>query len=138
MNEEEVSAAIAAGGKMSSLEAAALIVSGGKTKDLDKAVILQNEGNEFNMDGMQRAHLRRLMGFDFKVRVTKHKIYVTSKEGPEVRTRAALEEGELDDYGNIIKESAIDKLVDACARLKEKWDEEVAKRDRANVQSEDE
>ena len=114
--------------KLSSVEAAALLVSGGKTKDPTLADVYANEAKDtFNMDAMQRAHLRRMMGFDFKVRFTTHKVFVTSKTGPIVRTRATLEDGEVDEYGNVIKESAIEKLVDACVRLKQKWDEEVAK-----------
>jgi|SRR6185437_5485127 len=105
---------------MTSLEAAALVLSNGHTTDLNKAAVM-SKGVDLNMDNLQRAHLRRMMGFDFQIKQTATKIHVYSKEGPHVSTSAKIWQGELDEYGNIINEELIDRLVDACLRLKKKW-----------------
>lgn len=112
---------------MSSVEAAALLLSEGKTTNPYLAGILSEEkGSELDMDAMQKAHLRRMMGFDFKIRIEGKRLLVTSKEGPELRTRAQIKQGEIDELGNITSEDLIDRLVDACLRLKTKWDEATA------------
>lgn len=123
MDEETIAGALAGKKGMTSVEAAALILSGGATKDAEEAQILAS-ADAFDMDGLQRSHLRRMMGFDFriKIRPDQHKILVSSKDGPKVRTHAKIKDGEIDQYGNIINEDLIDRLVDACARLKAKWE----------------
>lgn len=113
--------------QMTSLEAAALYLSGGKTRDPALAVVLdENAKDEFNMDAMQRAHLRRMMGFDFRMKMAPNKIHVSSKEEPYVTTHCKIREGEMNGQ-HIVKESLIDRLVDACLRLKIKHDAEVAR-----------
>lgn len=106
---------------LTSVEAAALYVSGGRTTDPELATHLSS-GDTLNMDAMQRAHLRRMMGFDFKVRLSGRKLLVSSKEGPKVRTHAKVQPGDVDAYGNIISEELIGRLVEACIRLKVKWE----------------
>lgn len=106
---------------LSSLEAAALFLSEGKTSDPQVASIMANE-KTFDMDGMQKSHLRRMMGFDFKVKIDTRKILITSKDEHQMRARCRVLPGELDAYGNIISEDLIDRLVDACLRLKTRWD----------------
>lgn len=111
---------------MTSLEAAALILSNGHTTDLKKAEAMQ--GTELNMDGLQRSHLRRMMGFDFELQILPNVVLATSKEKPFVRTRCKVLPGEKDEYGNIISEALIDRIVDTCARLKVEWDKSKAKK----------
>lgn len=106
---------------ISSTEAAALYISGGQTTDPNEAVAY-SDGTALNMEALQRAHLRRMMGFDFKVKVHGRKLLVSSKEGPAVRTHAKVLPGDLDQYGNIISEDLIGRLVEACVRLKVKWE----------------
>jgi uncharacterized protein YggE len=106
---------------LTSEEAAALFLSGGVTKDVQEAEMIAS-GHMFNLDAMQRAHLRRMMGFDFEIKPRYNKVYVRSLEGPHVSTWCTIKTDEKDNYGNIIKESAIDRLVDACLRLKQKWE----------------
>lgn len=112
---------------LDSTQAAALFLSGGKTTDPNEAVAISS-GVAFDMDGLQRAHLRRMMGFDFKVKVSGRKLLVSSKEGPKVRTHAKILPGELNQHGSIISEDLIGRLVEACLRLKVKWDKAQEKR----------
>lgn len=112
---------------MTSLEAAALILSEGHTSDLNEAATYA-KGVSLEMDGLQRAHLRRLMGFDFEMQQLPNIILVTSKEKPYVRTRCDILEGETDDRGNIIDDALINRLVDTCMRLKVKWAAEKRRR----------
>lgn len=116
---------------LTSEEAAALFLSDGRTKDVQMATILdQNAKNELDMDGLQRAHLRRMMGFDFRVKLAPNKIHVSSTDPPYLSTHMKLKEGDavetIQGFG-LTNEAAIDRLVDACARLKDKWDKEQAK-----------
>lgn len=110
---------------MTSIEAAALILSEGRTKDAKQAAEM-SQGVDLNMDGLQRAHLRRMMGFDFEMQQMPNVILVTSKQKPLVRVRCKVLEGEIDNYGNFISEALIDRLVEACLRLKNKYEEKHA------------
>lgn len=105
---------------MTSLEAAALIISQGHTDDINKAATYA-QGVSLEIDGLQRAHLRRMMGFDFEIQQLPNVLLITSKEKPFARTRCDVWEGETDEYGNIIDEALINRLVDSCLRLKKHW-----------------
>lgn len=108
-------------GGLTSTEAAALFLSEGRTMNQQEAEALAS-GQAFDMDDMQRAHLRRMMGFNFKVKITGRKLLVIAKEGPRVRTHAKIMPGDLDKFGNVASQELIDRLVEACLRLKVKWD----------------
>jgi hypothetical protein len=108
---------------LSSEQGAALFLSNGETADPNEAVMMANDHQTFDMDAMTRAALRRKMGFDFKVKVRGSKVMVSSKDGPKVRTSCRIKPGEVDDNGNIVSEELIGRLVDACLRLKTKWEE---------------
>jgi hypothetical protein len=114
---------------LTSEEAAALFLSDGRTKDVQMATVLdQNAKNELDMDALQRAHLRRMMGFDFRLKVAPNKIHCSSMQRPYVTTHMKLKDGDLIETPKgwgLTNEAAIDRLVDACARLKTKWDEET-------------
>lgn len=107
---------------LSSVEGAALFLSGGETTDPNEAVMMANDHQTFDMDALTRAALRREMGFDFKVKVRGSKVMVSAKDGPQVRTSCRIKPGEVDEHGNIISEELISRLVDACLRLKTKWE----------------
>lgn len=102
---------------MTSLEAAALILSNGTTTDIEQAAYY-DEGTELNLDALQRAHLRRMMGFDFQLKIRDKKLIVYSTEGPFVRTWCG--------YGVTMGEKTVEKLVDACLRLKLKYEAKLA------------
>lgn len=99
--------------KMSSLEAAALILSNGATKDIEQAQYY-DQGSELQLDSLQRAHLRRLMGFDFQLVMRDKKMVISSAEAPYVTTWCG--------YSGVMDEAAVDKLVNACLRLKKKYE----------------
>lgn len=115
---------------LTSVEAAALYLSDGRTADPNLAVIIdQNRQNDIDMDALQRAHLRRMMGFDFRIKFAPNKIHISSKQPPYVTTWCRLKEGdalETPQGFQLTNEQAIDRLVDACARLKDKYDKEQA------------
>jgi hypothetical protein len=96
--------------------------------DVNEAAILSS-APAFEMDKLQQAHLRRMMGFDFVVKIAGRRILVISKEGPHVIKRANIKPGEMDEYGNIIDPKLIDRLSEACVRLKISWDAEVMRRE---------
>jgi hypothetical protein len=106
---------------LTSVEAAALYLSNGRTKDPTLAGIIdENRQNELDMDGLQRAHLRRMMGFDFEIQIMSRAILVTAKgKGKLLRTRAKMYPGDIE-AGQITNEAAVDRLVEACVRLKQK------------------
>jgi hypothetical protein len=113
--------------KLSSLEAAALYLSDGATKDPAKAAIIDaNKKNELNMDALQRAHLRRMMGFNFRIKMQPNKIHVSSTQDPYVTTWCRITGDDVIN-GQITNEATLDRLVDACARLKGKYDKALAK-----------
>jgi hypothetical protein len=111
---------------LTSVEAAALYLSNGQTKDPTLAAVIdENAKNELNMDALQRAHLRRMMGFDFRIKFAPNKIHVSSKQEPYVTTWCKVLEGDVlktPEGGMLTNDEAINRLVDACARLKTKWD----------------
>lgn len=106
---------------LTSVEAAALWLSDGKTKDPEQAALI-DQGQEFDMDGLTRAALRRAMGFDFKVKQAPNYFHVYSDDDLHVSARAKILPHEVDVYGNIINADATDRLAEACLRLKTKWD----------------
>lgn len=106
---------------MTSDQAAALFLSDGATDNVHKAQLMSS-GNTLEIDALQRAHLRRMMGFDFKMKITPARILLLSEDGPRVSARTRLDEGDLDSYNNIINPAVIERIVAACIKLKEKWD----------------
>lgn len=112
---------------LSSDEFAALLVSGGQTKDPVLAEIIdKNHDQEINMDKLMQAHLRRQMGFDFKVKLRPPQLLVIAQDGSGLLTRARIDPEEIDRYGNVVGEEVIQKLADCCVRLKAKWDKRQA------------
>lgn len=114
---------------ITSVDAAALFLSDGRTTDPTLAAMIDEAESlpgleKKDYEALERGELRDMMGFDFKIKIApaKSKLLVSSKEGPKVRTHAKVKPGEVDDYGNIISEELIGRLVQACVRLKEKWD----------------
>lgn len=105
---------------LTSEEAAALYLSDGATTDPELAQ-QYDKGELFDMDAMQRAALRRQMGFDFDVKYSDRKFFVRSKQSPFVTTQA--------DYSGTIDQNAITALVDACLRLKDRYEEAQRRRD---------
>lgn len=105
--------------KMSSVEAASLLISDGATKDPVLANHIQQGGKAFDMDELQRSHLRRMMGFDFDVSINEMEstIHVWSKQGPTVELAAKYYDGVLDDR-------AIDILVETCLMVKQLWEKQ--------------
>jgi hypothetical protein len=79
-----------------------------------------------DVDKLTRANLRRRMGFDFKIKYAPNKIHVYSEEGPRLSTHCKLFPGDIVD-GEIMTETCINRLVDACLRLRIKWNK-VAKK----------
>lgn len=118
---------------LTSVEAAALLLSGGKTTDAKEAEMHAAAAAMPDLDDLVKSGLRRRMGFDFQIKTTHRKIHVYSKEGPHVSTHCKVKAGEMDEYGNIISEDLINRMVDACLRLKEKWTEAIAKKEVANA-----
>lgn len=112
--------------KLTSVEAAALLISGGKTKDPGMASYIA-EGREFDEDKLIQSHLRRMMGFDFRIKVNPNKIHISSKQEPYVTTHMKLKEGDLNPLLELTNEEAVDRLVDACLRLKNKYEDAKAK-----------
>lgn len=106
---------------MNSIEAAALYLSDGATKDPNKAALMA-QGDNFNMDALQRSHLQRMMGFEFELKLRPNKLHVSSKVEPYVSTWCRIVGDDLAD------EAQIDKLVDACLRLKIKYETAKAKK----------
>jgi hypothetical protein len=104
---------------ITSEQAAALYLSDGMTDDVELAQ-QYDSGELFDMDGLQRAALRRQMGFDFDVKYTERKFYVRSKEAPFVTAQA--------DYNGVIDEQAIIALVDACILLKQRYQDAKERR----------
>lgn len=111
--------------KLTSVEAAALYLSNGQTTDPVKASMMAS-GQELDMDAMQRSHLRRMMGFDFRIKIQPNKIHVSSKQEPFVTTWMRIKEGDVVN-GMIANEETVDRLVDACLRLKLKYEKELTK-----------
>lgn len=111
---------------LTSVEAAALFLSDGKTSDPRLAqVIDENKQNELDIDGLQRAAIRRELGFDFRLKFAPNKIHVSSTQRPYVSTHMKLKEGDaivkLDGQVGLTNEDAIARLVEACLRLKERY-----------------
>lgn len=105
---------------LTSVQAAALYLSDGKTDDPEEAVHYNATGagaDGFQMDELQKAHLRRMMGFNFEVKLKHKKITVYSTETPYVMHETK--------YSGIMNEKTVDKIVDACATLKELYEEQV-------------
>lgn len=111
---------------ITSQEAAAMLISGGQTSDPHKAAMIA-EGRDLDMDGLQKAHLRRMMGVDFRIKIAPNKLHVSTKVQPYVTTWCRIKEGETDKYGHIIEEALMNRLVDACLRLKLKYEATVKK-----------
>lgn len=112
------------GEHVTSEQAAALWLSDGQTDDPQKAVNY-DVGQELDMDGLQRSHLRRMMGFDFGIQIHPNVILVTATDGSLLRTRCKLLKDDTLSTKQGLKltnEAAIDRLVDACERLKVKWE----------------
>lgn len=116
-------------GDLTSIEAAAMFLSDGMTKDPIKAKLIDaNRANELNIDALQRAHLRRSMGFDFQIKIRPNKIHVSTRQEPYLSTHCRIKDGDTTPDGFIANDATIDRLVDACGRLKVKHDVEMASR----------
>lgn len=115
---------------LTSVEAAALIQSEGRTKDPDEAAAYM-QGQDLNIDALQRAGLRRAMGFDFELKVHPRKVMVFAKDDRKIRANAKIKSGDVDEYGNITNPELIERLVQACLTLKTKWDAKQARSTRA-------
>jgi len=76
-----------------------------------------NQAKEFDMDALQRAALRRSMGFDFKLTIKDNRMIVTDEEYGLKSTCF---------YHGKLEESDIKRLVKACMRLKKMHDNYVA------------
>ena len=113
---------------VTSTEAAALILSDGRTDNPVEAGILAS-GQTLELEELERAALRRMMGFDFVIKIRDPRIMVISKEGPHLIKKCVIKPGEIDEYGNIISESLIKRLTQACVRLKLAWDAEVMRQE---------
>lgn len=74
--------------------------------------------NTLNLDALQRAHLRRMMGVNFRIKVTPNKYHITTTEDPYVTTWCK--------FTGVVDEAFIDRLVNACLRLKIKYEKEKA------------
>lgn len=98
---------------VTSTEAAALLMSDGRTSDPEEAALLA-QGSILDMDALQRSALRNMMGFDFRIKPAPNKYHVSSTKPPYVTTWCK--------YTGIEDEAFIDRLVDACLRLKIKHD----------------
>lgn len=110
--------------KMSSVQAAALYLSDGATDDPHLANHIASGGSAFDMDAMQRAHLRRMMGVDFDIGINELESTFTvwTKDGSDVQLQAK--------YSGVIDEAAIDILVETCLMVKQLWEkknDEVSK-----------
>lgn len=113
---------------LTSVEAASLLISEGRTTDPTEASIIASAPT-LEMDGLERAALRRMMGFNFVVKIAGSRILVISKEGPHIIKRAKIKPGEMDDYGNITSPELIERMSQACTRLKLAWDAEVMRQE---------
>jgi hypothetical protein len=107
---------------LTSVEAAALWLSDGATTDPELAQTYDS-ADLFDMDKLQQAAIRRQLGFDFRVKYTHRKFYIQSTEYPFVATQA--------DYDGNLDEAAIESLVKGCLRLKDKWEAEKFRLDKA-------
>lgn len=94
---------------MTSLEAAALYLSDGETSDPAKAAHYA-DASVLNIDELQKAHLRRMMGFDWEVTMKDKRMTVYSKEYPYVSKTVKT--------SGIMNERTVDKLVDLCLEVK--------------------
>ena len=103
---------------MNSIEAAALYLSEGATTDPIEAEKIAN-GQTLDMDALQKSHLTRMMGFPFEMKLRPNKIHFSSKVEPYTTTWCRVIGTDLSD------EAQVDKIVDACLRLKLKYEKEV-------------
>jgi hypothetical protein len=104
-----------------------LLLSEGKTKDPVLAAMMDDTSlptlkTKEMLDAEQRDGLRKMMGFDFEVKVRPNKVHVFSLSGPRVTAHAKLKPGDVDHYGNITNPDLIDRMVAACVKLKERHD----------------
>lgn len=107
---------------LDSVEASALLMSEGYTKDPMEATKYHDEFTP-DIDAEMRAKLRESMGFDFKIKMQDRKrLIVTTKGHPRLRVQTFVNPADVDEYGNIISQALINRLVDACIALKAKWD----------------
>lgn len=103
---------------MSSLEAAALYLSDGETSDPAKAAHYA-DASVLDLDELQKAHLRRMMGFDWSVTMKDKRMTVFSTEYPYVSKTVKT--------SGVMNEKTVDKLVDTCLAVKLLFEEEKAK-----------
>jgi hypothetical protein len=102
------------------------VKTGGKTS-VEAAVEYLETMDEmksvFDMDGLERAALRRAMGFDFDITFAPSKIFVSARDHKKLRVHVKLTDGDVDANGDIIPGKVESRLADACVRLKAKFDE---------------
>jgi hypothetical protein len=107
---------------MTSLEAAALYLSDGATKDPNEAVHYNATGagsDGFDLDELQKAHLRRMMGCDFSITIKNKRLTVFTTEYPYVSKTVKT--------SGLMNEKTVDKLVDTCLAVKLMFEEEKQK-----------
>lgn len=83
---------------------------------------MDEQAKLLDMDALERAALRRAMGFDFQVSFAPSKIFISAVGFKKLRVHIKLQPGDLDDEGNVIPDKVNKRLADACIRLKAKYD----------------
>lgn len=116
---------------LTSLEAAAMYLSDGKTTDPSIAAVMASNApvigeDDIKLDRQQKAHLVEMMGFDFKIKITPTKIHVSNVGKPHFSAYTRLTQGDLAPDGMIMNMDTVNRLVDACERLKIKHDKATA------------
>lgn len=108
---------------MRSDEAAAYFISKGQTSNLGIAQMMSNS-SELDMDSLQRAGIRRTLGFDFGIKIDQSTPYVLvhSNEKPYTHTKAKMFEGDVSENNLLTNEKALDRVFKAIDRLKAKYD----------------
>lgn len=114
---------------MTSLQAAALYLSDGATDDPNIAAITHVHGDDeligdkyLKLDLQQKASLVEMMGFDFKIMITPRKIHVSNNGKPHFSAYCKLKPEDVDGRNMLTNVEAVNRLVDACLRLKIKHD----------------
>lgn len=103
---------------MTSVEAAALYLSNGQTRDPELAVQINDDvAHTFDIDALERAAIRRNVGFDFSVNIdTKRHRFLCTNDETGYKTTA---------YYQDMDEKAIKRLVRALGRLKKQHDDSL-------------
>ena len=110
---------------INSVEASALLMSECYTKDPEEALAYDRDFTD-QFDAEMRGKLRDAMGFDFKIKLQdRTRLVVTTKGTPRLRCHTFVLPADLDQYGNIVSQALINRLVDTCLQLKAKYDKKM-------------